>query len=237
MGVGGVGGNNFNQNLEGILGKGPGEIHQKFAEKAGMTENGKTVKTHEGFRFRAEKFFRNVGHIGHRVMREVRKNQGKAIQGEGVTPKKGFKRAYAQLFKKDISAGEANKLVEHLLKGDDKLLKGNTPSLGKQLVKILEQCKPEGLTQDDTNMFNKIQEMEKKQNRYVGMEGSGLSLDKKAYLTLLNNAQALLEKKGNYENYKNDFVFLSGELQDESFDDASSVVSQKQPTSVSSSSI
>ena len=202
MVVGGVGGGNFNQNLEGVFAKGPGEVHQKSAEKAGMTENGTTVKAHSNLFSGIKKFFRNVGHVGHRVMREVRKNQGKDIQGEGVASKKGFKRAYAQLFKKDINTGDANKLVEHLLKGDDKFLKDNTPSLGKQLVKILKQCKPEDLTQEDMNRFNKMQKIGKNNNQYVGMEGSGLSSDKKDYLTLLSNAQDLLKKKGNYENYK-----------------------------------
>lgn len=151
-----------------------------------------------------EKFCRNVGHIPRRIMRSVRKNQGKAIEGEDVSKEKGLKRAYAQLFKKDITLEDAQELVTHLLNNDkDNFLKDKTPSLGKQLVKILNEVKPNISKKDIMvcrGQTGKVTSMDGKE-----LDAGNINKQVENYNDFYNKCETLLTNKGNYNNYKQDF--------------------------------
>lgn len=200
-----IGSNNTNLNsLNTTIGNGPQNIHKKSAEKAGTTDNGNSVQTSSSHFSGIKKFLRNVGHVPQHIMRTVRKNQGKAIHGDGVSTEKGLKRAYAQLFQKDITLEKAQTLVAHLLSNDENnFLKDKTPSLGKQLVKILNEVKP-NISKTDImvcrGQTGKITSMDGK-----ALDTGNINKQVENYNNFYNNCKTLLTNKGNYNNYKQDF--------------------------------
>lgn len=198
---------NFANNLDNVYARGQQGIHKKSAEQAGETENGNSVQTSSSHFSGIKKFLRNVGHVPQRIMRSVRKNQGKAIEGEGVSKEKGLKRAYAQLFQKDITLEKAQELVTHLLtNAEDNFLKYKTPSLGKQFVKILNEVKPNISKRDIIICQHQTGIIQSADGRKLNADEINKQVEK--YNDFYNKCEILLGRKGNYNNYKQDFETL-----------------------------
>lgn len=126
-------------------------IHKNVGQTKGKTAKGQVItvkkEASSSIQKKSGSFKRTFNHIFHYLARNVRAIQHKILtQNNGVLTEKGFKRAYGQLFSKDLDRGFAINLVDSLARAANsedvtltKLLKNNTPGLRKQLSQLIQK--------------------------------------------------------------------------------------------------